>query len=679
MLSFVVNLVEGVRVMELKYLFSPLDTPRLKLKNRIVMLGTTLHYTKDGSVNDRVFNFLVARAKGGAGLIVVGGIGVDEYAAAKTHLKIDRDSLIPSYKRLTEAIHECGAKTAAQLFHGGRYVRMEDKQPRAPSALAAAHWGHNLPKEMSKEEIRETIEHFTQGARRAREAGFDAVELMCSQGYLLNQFTSPLTNQRSDEYGGSFDNRLRFPLEIIQQVRQEVGTDFPIFMRLCVEEFVPDGMGIEDILPIAKVFEQAGVDILDLQVGWHEARVPSVYMTVPRGAFVYLADAVKKEIKIPVIAVNRINDPLLAEDILRQGKADLIGMCRPLIADPEFANKAAQGRFDDICHCTGCLQGCLDWKGDERVPVNCLVNPEAGREVELAIKPAPKRKKVVVVGGGPAGLEAARVLALRGHGVTLYEGEKELGGYLRFAAMTPGKSEFGYFIQYLAGQVDKLGVKVICGQKATVETIIKENPEVVVIATGTRQRIPSIPGIDNKKVVGFKEVLERKVGLGREVVIIGAGGIGCETALFVAKEGSNHPESILFLLSTGAITSEEAVNLAKGNRKVTLLRRKGPIGGGMPRQVRWVILQELRNLGVEMVSELDYKEITDDGLTIIQDGEEKLIPADTIVVAAGGDPDDSLYHALEEKVAEIYRIGNAKEVRNCLAAVYEGAEIGRAI
>ncbi len=665
--------------MELKYLFCPLDTPRLKLKNRIVMLGTTLHYPQDGSVDDRTFHFLSARARGGAGLIVVGGIAVDEYAGVKGHLRIDNDAFIPSYLRLTEVIHQSEAKAAAQLFHAGRYALLKDLQPRAPSAIAAAHYSHNIPKEMTKEDIRETIEHFAQGARRAKEAGFDAVELMCSQGYLLNQFTSPVSNQRTDEYGGTLENRLRFPLEIIQRIKQVVGEDFAILMRLCVEEFVPDGYGIEDTLPIARVFEQAGIDILDLQIAWHESRVPSVYMTVPRGAFVYLADAVKKEIKIPVIAVNRINDPLLAEDILRQGKADLIGMCRGLIADPELPNKAAQGRSDDIRVCTGCLQGCLDWKGTERVPVNCLVNPEAGREVGLAIKPAKKRKKVVVLGGGPAGLEAARVLALRGHGVTLYDGEKELGGYLRFAAMTPGKSEFGYFIQYLARQVDKLGVKVICGQKATVETIIKENPEVVVIATGTRQRIPGIPGIDNKKVVGFREVLERKVGLGREVVIIGAGGIGCETALFVAKEGSNHPESVLFLLSAGAITSEEAVNLAKGNRKVTLLRRKGSIGGGMPRQVRWVILQELRNLGVEMVSELDYKEITDDGLTIIQDGGEKLIPADTIVVAAGGDPDDGLYHALEGKVAEIYRIGNAKEVRNCLAAVYEGAEIGRAI
>ncbi|MFC2122441.1 FAD-dependent oxidoreductase [Bacteroidota bacterium] len=665
--------------MELNYLFSPLETPRLKLKNRIVMLGTTLHYPQDGSVDDRTFEFLVARARGGAGLIIVGGIAVDEYAGTKGHLRIDNDALIPSYKRLAEAMHQHGAKAVAQLFHAGRYALLEDLQPRAPSAVAAAHYSRNIPKEMTREDIKETIEHFAQGARRAKEAGLDGVELMCSQGYLINQFTSPASNQRTDEYGGSLENRLRFPMEIIQRVKEEAGDDFAIMMRLCVEEFVPDSLGLKESLPIAKAFEKAGVDILDLQMAWHESRVPSVYMTVPRGAFAYLADAVKKEIRIPVIAVNRINDPLLAEDILRQRKADLIGMCRPLIADPELPNKAAQDRFDDICLCTGCLQGCLDWKGTERVPVNCLVNPEAGREEELIIKPAQKRKKVVVVGGGPAGLETARVLALRGHEATLYEKEAKLGGNLRLAGMVPGKSEFDYFIAYLVRQVEKLGVKVICGKKATPEIIKEENPNAVVIATGWKQRNPSIPGIDNKKVVGFQEVLERKVSLGREVVVIGAGGVGSETALFAAKEGASRPESIVFLLGTGAITGEEAVSLNRGNRKVTVLRRRGSICGGIPRQVRWVILQELRHLGVNMLTELDYEKITDDGLTIMQDGERKLIPADTIVIAAGGEPDDDLYRALEGTVAEIYRIGNAKEVRNCLAAIYEGAEIGRAI
>jgi len=532
---------------------------------------------------------------------------------------------------------------------------------------------------MTLEDIQETVENFAQGARRAREAGLDGVELMCSQGYLINEFTSPASNQRTDEYGGSLENRLRFPMEIIRRVREVAGDDFAIIMRLCVEEFVPGSLGLSESLPIARAFEQAGVDILDLQIAWHESRVPSVYMTVPRGAFVYLADIVKKEVNIPVVAVNRINDPFLAEDILRQGKADLIGMCRGLIADPEFPNKASEGRFDDICRCTGCVQGCLDWKGADRVPVHCLVNPEAGREKAMAVKPAPKQKKVVVVGGGPAGLETARVLALRGHKVTLYEKEEELGGNLRLAALVPGKSEFHDFIRYLVGQVEKLGVNVVCGKVATPELIEKESPDAVVIATGWKQRVPAIPGIDNKMVVNFRDVLERKVDLGREVVVIGAGGVGAETAIFVAKEGASTPESIAFLLGTGAITGEEVSNLMHGSRKVTLLRRKGSIAGGVPRQVRWVVLQELKKMGVETLSELDYEKITGDGLTIIKDGEHKLIPADTIVSAAGGEPDNDLYQALEGKVAELYCIGNAREVRNCLVAVYEGAEAGRAI
>lgn len=665
--------------MELTHLFSPLSTPKLKLKNRIVMLGTTLHYPEDGSVDDRTFEFLLARAKGGAGLIIVGGIAVDEYAGVKGHLRIDNDSFMPSLKGLTEAIHQSGAKVAAQLYHAGRYALLEHLQPRAPSAIAAAHYSHNIPKEMDKEEIRDTIEHFAQGARRAKDANFDAVEIISSQGYLINQFISPITNQRTDEYGGSFENRLRFPLEIIQRVRHQVGQDFPIIVRFCAAELVPGGLGIEDAKRIGKTYELAGVDILDLQVAWHESRVPSVYMTVPRGAFVYLADAIKQEVNIPVIAVNRINDPLLAEEILKQGKADLIGMCRALLADPELPNKAAQGHFEDIRLCAGCLEGCLAWANGDRLPVSCLVNPEVGREKDFMLKPAPKRKKVVVVGGGPAGLEAARVLALRGHKVTLYEREKELGGYLKLAALVPGKSELGYFIQYLVRQVEKLGVNIICGKEATVEVIARENPQAVVIATGSEPRLPDIPGINKKHVVAFRDVLERKVKLGKKVVVIGAGGIGCETAIFVAKEGAVHPENMVFLLSTGAITAEEAINLAKGKHDVTLVRRKGSIGGGVPRQVRWVILQELRALGVNTLTGLDYDEVTDDGLVIMQNGQKRLLPADTIVVAAGGEPEDSLYRALTGKAIELYHIGNAKQVRNCLSAVYEGAETARVI
>ncbi len=667
--------------MSLTHLFSPLKIPNIELKNRIVMLGTTLHYPPvDGSVDDRTFHFLLARAKGGAGLIVVGGIAVDEYAGVKGHLRLDSDAVLPSFVRLNEAMHQAGSKTAAQLFHAGRYALLEKLQPRAPSGVLASHYSHTPPKEMSKADIEETIDHFVQAARRAKATGFDAVEMMCSQGYLVNEFTSPIANQRTDEYGGSFENRLRFPLEMIQRVKQEVGSGFPIIMRLCAEEFVPGGMGLAESRRIAKAFEQAGVDILDLQIAWHESRVPSVYMTVPRGAFVYLANAIKQEVKIPVIAVNRINDPLLADEILREGRADLIGMCRPLLADPELPKKAEQGRFEDICLCTGCLQGCLAWKPDgDRVPVNCLVNPEVGREETFALKPAAKSKKVVVVGGGPAGLEAARVLALRGHKVTLYEKEKELGGYLKFAAMVPGKSEFGYFIQYLAKQVEKLGVKVICGKEATTGIIQREKPAAVVIATGTKQRIPGIPGIDKKKVVRFQDVIARKVEMGKTVVVMGAGGIGSDTAIFAAKEGSPSPESIVFLLNNGAVNGEGATRLDKGTRKVTLMRRKGAIGGGIPRQVRWVVLQDLKALGVNTLTELDYVEVTDDGLVIKQNGEKKLIPADTIIVAAGGEPENSLYQALQGKIPEVYIVGNAKEVRNCLDAVYEGAEVARAI
>ncbi|MFH1087293.1 MAG: FAD-dependent oxidoreductase [Chloroflexota bacterium] len=660
-----------------KYLFSPLEKGKLRLKNRIVMLAATLEYAKDGEIDDRTIEFVAARARGGAGLIIPGAFAIDEYGGGEGLLRIDDDRFVPGMAKLARIVHEADCKIAAQLAHQGRYVRSEHiggRQPLSASALAPAHFGRGVPKEMTKQDIETTIDHFARAAGRAKAAGFDAVELLGSQGYLINQFLSPVSNKRADEYGGSFENRLRFPLEIVAAVRRQVGDAFPIIMRLCASEFVPGGLGIEDTKKVARAYEQAGIDMLDLQIAWHESTVPSVYMVVPRGAFTYLARAIKQAVGIPVVAVNRINDVFLAEEILRQGKADLVGMARALIADPELPNKAREGRIEDICPCVGCLEGCLAFSDGRRLPVKCLTNPRAGREAEFPRQAAPERKKVVVVGGGPAGLESARVLSARGHRVVLFEKEPVLGGELRLAGLIPDKQEFSPYISYLERQLQTLRVKLFLGKEATPQAVLDEKPQAVVIATGAHATMPPIPGINDPRVIGYRDVLNGRE-LGEKVVVIGAGGVGCDMAIYAARLGAPDAESLLFLLRAGAINGEEAVQLSRGGRKVTLLEMLDKIGLGIYPQVRWVVLQELRRLGVEAITGIKCQQITDRGVLISHQGQEKLIEADSVIIAAGIKPENSLYQAVKEKVPETYLVGNAGQVRDALAATEEAATI----
>ncbi|MEA1872323.1 MAG: FAD-dependent oxidoreductase, partial [Chloroflexota bacterium] len=484
-------------IAQFKNLFSPIKVGEVELKNRIVMLAVTTGYVEaDNVVGERLISFFSERAKGGAGLIIVPFTPIDIASPMQPGLYHDR--FLFGAQSLVEAVHAHGAKVAAQLLAQYHWVTREGGPAElvAPSPVLNRIVGAT-PRALTVKEIHRLVEEFGKAARRARDAGFDAIELPLGIGYLLSRFLSPCTNQRSDEYGGNLENRMRLPLEIIEKIKEKVGKDYTIICRLSVEEFMDGGHTIEDSRRVASALEEVGIHALDIQAGWHECPVPLVQMSVPRGAFVYLAEEIKKVVPIPVIAAYRINDPVLAEHVLSQGKADLIGMARALVADPEFPNKAKEERMDEIRPCIACSR-CLEevlpayksW--GKPVSVSCTVNPQVGKEMEYVIKPAAKAKRVFVVGGGPGGMEAARVAALRGHKVTLYEKQDRLGGELLVSCLPPYKDEISCLTQNLVTQVYEAGVVVRLNTEARAKLIEQEKPDAVVLAVGATPIIPDI-------------------------------------------------------------------------------------------------------------------------------------------------------------------------------------------
>jgi len=664
----------------MKRLFSSHNIGSIELKNRIVLLAMHLGYAKDGFVNDQLIRFYQERARGGAGLIIVGGAQVHRLGTGGLDfLSIDDDRYIPGLKKLADALKAEGAKTAVQLFHAGRYAYsfLIGEQPVSASEVPYKASG-DTPRALTIEEIHELVHFFTEGARRAKEAGFDAVEISGATGYLVSQFLSPFTNKRMDEYGGSFENRVRFAVEIVQSIKEKLGDDYPVIFRLTFDDLVKGGTDVKAAKKIAKVLEKAGVDAIDMQVGWHESRVPTIAMLVPKAAFAYFSKEVKREVNIPVIVTNRINDAVLADELLQDGVADLIGMGRPLIADPELPNKAMKGRLEEIRPCIACNQGCFDGPLTG-LPVACLVNPAAGREDAFVVQPAEVPKKVTVIGSGPGGLEAARVLSNRGHEVLLYEKEDRLGGKLNLCHLPPDRKEFIPYIDYLTDEMKRLKVKVITGREATEKTVLENSPDAVIVATGATQILPPIPGIDKSHVHFAEDVLEGKVDLGEKVVVIGGGAVGCETAEFVAKRGTLQASSAFFLMDNDVINPEEALILSKSGRSVTIIEMLDRIGTGFGRAYRWVMMQNLRQCNVTMMTKTKCIEINEDHVIVQQEGERKTIEADTVIMATGYKPVNELYTQLNGKVPEVYLIGDGKEPRKCLEAVYEGSKIGREI
>jgi 2,4-dienoyl-CoA reductase (NADPH2) len=660
--------------MEFPYLFSPIKVNSMIIRNRIVMTAMHLGYTPDGEVTDRLVKFYAERARGGVGLIILGGCPIDEYGAMVGMVGISHDKHIPGLKRLTGTVHATGAKIAAQLYQAGRYTHsamIGGRKPFSASAVRSRLTGET-PRALELHEIPSVQAKFAEAALRAIESGFDAVEILGSAGYLISQFFSPLTNLREDGYGGSFQNRMRFGIEVVEKVRKAVGPSYPIIMRLAGNDFMQGSNTNIEAALFAHELEKAGVDLLNVTGGWHETRIPQLTMFVPRRAFTYLAQGIKSAVSVPVIASNRINHPRIAEEILRYGEADMITMARGLLADPDLPEKARTGKADQIFRCVACNQGCFDHVFSFR-SVACLVNPRAGCEEEFFVTPSSKPKKVLVIGGGPAGMKAACVAAERGHRVTLVEKSSRLGGQVLLNAKIPGRTEMISVVEDLENNLKSLPVEILLSEVATVSFIKERNPDALILATGASPLRPDIPGIDHENVAMAWDVLSGSKTTGRRVVIIGGNAVGLETALFLAHQGTIPPEVLHFLMTNRAETPETLEKLIrKGNKEVCVVEMARKAGVDIGPSTRWTVFSEIKRLGVKILTGAKAVEITEEGVKIETEQGTDMIPADSVVVAVGSKSENRLAEELAGEVPDLHTIGDAKEPRNAMEAIKEG-------
>ncbi len=658
----------------LRKLFTPVRIGALEIRNRICMPALHLQYAEDRHCSERMVDFYRARAAGGCGLIIVGGIGIDLVGSGALMPTIESDDYIPGFRNLADACHEEGAAVMLQLFHAGRYAfsrLIDNQQPVAPSAVVS-RYTREEPRALSRDEIVEIEQRFAAAAERVRRAGMDGVELCGSAGYLISQFLSPLTNRRTDDYGGSIENRARFACQTICAVRSAVGSDFVVTIRVAGNDFVPGSNTNVESAKACRMFEEAGVDAISVTGGWHEAGVPQLPMMVPRGAFTYLAVGIKREVSVPVLVSNRIVDPRDADRILCDGIADLVCVGRAQVADPEWARKAKEGRYDEIRPCVGCMQGCLD-RVLSGQPLCCLCNPQAGFERERRATRAPKRKKVVVVGAGPAGLEAACVAAERGHQVMLFERAGTIGGQIWMSAAPPGRDEFRRLVPYYRGRLDRTGVDLRLSTEVTAKTVQDEHPDAVILATGAEPLVPEIPGVRGENVCLAWDVLAGTAGLGTKVVVLGGGAVGVETAIFVASVGTPSGEVVKFLLMHGAETPDRLRTICyAGTKQVTLIEMEQKVGRDIGRTTRWVLLEHSKALGVRTISGATVTEIRDNSVVYRKNGADHHEPADTVVVALGSRPNRSLADSLHETGIPFETVGDCVEPRKVMDAIHEG-------
>lgn len=657
-------------------LFSPAQIGTLQVRNRLIMTPMHLGYSPKGEVTEQLIEFYRVRARGGVGLIIVGGCGIDRIGNGPGMTQIDDDRYIPGLRQLVDAVHAEGAKIVPQLYQAGRYAHsaLTGQPAVAPSPIPSRLTGQT-PVELTEGQISEIIASFESAAIRAQKAGFDGVEILASAGYLISQFLSPLTNHRTDRYGGDLQARMTFGIEVVEAVRKAVDPDYPIIVRVAGNDFMPGSHTNTESRAFCQALEKAGANAINVTGGWHETPVPQLTMNVPPGAYTYLAAGIKQVVSIPVIACNRINTPELAEKILQEGKADFIGMARQLLADPDLPNKAINGKSETIRPCIGCNQGCLD-NVFRLKPVSCLVNAEAGREAELGpLRPASNSQKLLVIGAGVSGLEYARVATLRGHKVTVWEQSQGPGGQLALAAAPPGRKDFLYLGKYLENVCLHLGVSINYGVTATPENIIaavnEEAFNKVVIATGSCPISPPIPNRGDKKVLQAWDVLAGHETTGQTIVIVGGGAVGVETALYLAESSTLENDTLRFLMLQHAESDKELYRLlTQGNKKITLLEMAKGIGRDIGPSTRWSMLADLKRFGVKCQDQTKVLEVTSVGVLVEGEGAQNLLPADTVILAVGSRSRNDLYLALQGKVKELSVIGDAVSPRKALDAIH---------
>ncbi|WP_433699187.1 FAD-dependent oxidoreductase [Nocardiopsis sp. CA-288880] len=666
------------------HLLEPLDLGFTTLPNRVIMGSMHIGLEEAPQGFERMAAFYAERARGGVGLIVTGGIAPNPEGATYTGAaKLTTGAEAAEHRVITDAVHREGGRIAMQILHTGRYAFSE--QSVAPSAIRAPISAFT-PRALSDSEVEQTIEDFARAAELARLAGYDGVEVMGSEGYLVNQFIASATNHREDRWGGSYENRMRFPVEIVRRVRERVGDDFILVYRLSMLDLVPGGSTFDEVVRLAKAVEEAGATIINTGIGWHEARVPTIATSVPRGAYSWVTRKLMGEVSVPLVAVNRINTPEVAEAVIAGGDADMVSMARPFLADPDFVAKAAAGTPEEINTCIGCNQACLDHTFSLKI-TSCLVNPRACHETELVLSPTRNRKRVAVVGAGPAGLAFSVSAAGIGHEVTLFDAAEEIGGQLRMARRVPGKEEFDETLRYFRVQLDKHGVDVRLGTTVTAADLTGFDD--VVVATGVVPRTPEIPGVDHPKVVGYADVLRGNADVGARVAIIGAGGIGFDVAEFLTDGGegaSRDPD--VFFRQWGVDTGHTAAGGLRTPerqappRTVHLLQRKADkVGAGLGKTTGWIHRLELRHRGVEMIAGVSYDRIDDEGLHLTVGDDKTVLDVDTVVLCAGQEPRRDLADELAAAGIGVHVIGGADVAAELDAkrAVDQGTRLAAAL
>ena len=668
------------------HMLQPLDLGFTTLRNRVIMgsMHVGLEEAKDGF--KRMAAFYAERAAGGVGLIVTGGIAPNDRGRPMPGgARMTTPEEAAHHQVVTQAVHDAGGKIAMQILHFGRYAYHPDLV--APSALQAPI-NPFRPNPLSTEEVGQTITDFVNCAALAQSAGYDGVEIMGSEGYLLNEFIAARTNQRDDEWGGSYENRIRFPVEIVRRTRERVGPNFIIIYRLSMLDLVEGGSTQDEVIQLARAVEAAGASIINTGIGWHEARIPTIATKVPRAAFAWVTKQLKGKVNIPLVATNRINTPEVAEQLLADGFCDMVSMARPFLADPLFIQKAAAGKADEINTCIGCNQACLDHTFGGKI-TSCLVNPRACHETLLNIVPAKTRGRIAVVGAGPAGLAFATTAAQRGFEVTLFDAAAEIGGQFNIAKQVPGKEEFYETLRFFGRQLELNKVKLVLNHRATATELAAGGYAHIVLATGVTPRLPSIEGITHPKVVSYLDVLRDKCAVGQTVALIGAGGIGFDTAEYLLHEGvSPSLDAAKFFAEWGVDTTYSTrggltpAHIEKSPRKVYLLQRKASkVGDGLGKTTGWIHRTSLKNRQVDMLNGVTYRKVDDAGLHITVGDKDMTIPADTIVVCAGQDPQRELQAELVAAGCSVHLIGGADKAAELDAkrAIKQGTELAVAL